>query len=103
MQEINEGDKVVIPMHRTPLHPRKYFWYSFLSEAVSTPEPFCGRKNYVNEKFQRCHQLSNPEHSIQFVAQCLNQLRYRLYLFIHSSFCAYNSRPNFARSFLHRV
>jgi len=24
-------------------------------------------------------------------------------LFIHSSFCAYNSRPNFARSFLHRV
>jgi hypothetical protein len=31
--------------------PRKYSWYSFLFEAESTPGPWCGRKNYVNEKF----------------------------------------------------
>jgi hypothetical protein len=29
--------------------PRKYSWYSFLLEAESTPEPQCGRKDYVNE------------------------------------------------------
>jgi len=34
------------------LYLRKYFWYSFLLEAESTPGPYCGRKDYVNEKFQ---------------------------------------------------
>jgi len=38
------------------LYPsRKYFWYSFLSEDESSPEPKCGRKNYVNEKFTLHH------------------------------------------------
>ena len=32
----------------TPLH----FFYQYLLEAESTPEPQCGRKDYVNEKFQ---------------------------------------------------
>jgi hypothetical protein len=32
--------------------PRKYSWYSFLLEDESTPRPQCGRKDYVNEKFQ---------------------------------------------------
>ena len=31
--------------------PRKYSWYSFLLEAESTPGPYCGRKDNVNEKF----------------------------------------------------
>ena len=31
---------------------RKYSWYSFLLEAGSIPGPQCGRKDYVNEKFQ---------------------------------------------------
>jgi hypothetical protein len=35
--------------------PKKYFWYSFLLEAESTPGPQCARKDYVNEKFQRHH------------------------------------------------
>jgi len=35
----HEGGKVVSPMHWPPLHPRKYFWYSFLLEAESTPGP----------------------------------------------------------------
>jgi len=35
-----------------PLYPIKYLWYSFLLEAVSTPGPQCGRKDFVFEKFQ---------------------------------------------------
>jgi hypothetical protein len=34
-----EGGKVVSPTHRPPLPHRKYSWYSFLSEAESTPGP----------------------------------------------------------------
>jgi len=51
-QSAHEGGKVVSPMHRPPLPPRKYSWYSFLLEAESTPGPQCSRKDYVNEKFQ---------------------------------------------------
>jgi len=45
------GGKVVSPTHKPHLHPRKYFWYSILLEADSTPGPYCGQKDYVNEKF----------------------------------------------------
>ena len=38
-QSAHEGGKVVSPTHRPPLPPRKYSWYSFLLEAVSTPGP----------------------------------------------------------------
>jgi len=38
-QLAHEGGKVVSPTHRSPLFPRKYSWYSFLSEAESTPGP----------------------------------------------------------------
>jgi len=34
-QSAYEGDKVVSPMHRPPLPPRKYSWYLFLLEAES--------------------------------------------------------------------
>jgi hypothetical protein len=44
-QSVHKGGKVVIPTHRPPLTPRKYSWYSFLLEAESTPEPFCGWKD----------------------------------------------------------
>jgi len=40
IQSGHEGGKVVSRMHRPPLHPRKYSWYSFLSEAGSNPGPF---------------------------------------------------------------
>jgi hypothetical protein len=33
------------------LYPTKYYWYSLLLEAKMTPEPQCGQKDYVNEKF----------------------------------------------------
>jgi hypothetical protein len=39
-----EGGKVVSPMHRPPLPPRKYSWYLFLLEAGSTPGPWCGER-----------------------------------------------------------
>jgi len=35
----HEGGNVVSPMHRPPLCPRKYSWYSFLLEAESNPGP----------------------------------------------------------------
>jgi hypothetical protein len=41
--------------------PRIYSWYSFLSETKSTPGPYCGRKEYVNKKFQWHHQESTRD------------------------------------------
>ena len=38
-QSAHEGGKVVSPMHRQSLPPKKYSWYSFLLEAESTPGP----------------------------------------------------------------
>jgi hypothetical protein len=51
-QSAHEGGKVVSPTHRPSLLSRIYSWYSFLLVAESTPRPKCGRKDYVNEKFQ---------------------------------------------------
>ena len=62
-QSAHEGGKVVSPTHRPPLPPRKYSWYSFLLEAEPTPGPYCGRKDYVNEKLQWHHRESNPRPS----------------------------------------
>jgi len=59
-QSTHEGGKVVIPTHRPPLPLRKYSWYSFLLEPELNPGPQCGRKDYVNEKFQLHHRESNP-------------------------------------------
>jgi hypothetical protein len=42
-------------------------------EAESTPGPYCGRKDYVNEKSQWHHLGIEPATS-RIVAQCLNQL-----------------------------
>jgi hypothetical protein len=46
-------------MHRPPSPHRKYSWYLFLLEFESTPGPYFGRKDYVNEKFQCYHRESN--------------------------------------------
>jgi hypothetical protein len=46
----------------------KYPWYSFLSETESTPGPQCGRKDYVNEKFQWHHRGTEPA-TFRLVAQ----------------------------------
>ena len=43
-QLAHEGGKVDSPMHRPPLSPRKYSWYSFLLAAESNPRPQCSRK-----------------------------------------------------------
>jgi hypothetical protein len=62
-QSAHEGGKVVSRTHRPALHTRKYSWYSFLLEVGSTPGPLCGRKDYVNEKFQWHHRESIPRPS----------------------------------------
>jgi hypothetical protein len=59
-------------MHRSPLPPRKYSWYSFMLEAESNLGPYCCRKDYVNEKFQWHREESNV------AAHCLNQLRHHI-------------------------
>ena len=51
-QFVHEGGKVVSPMRRPPLPPRKYPRFSFLLEAKSTAGLQCGRKDYVYEKLQ---------------------------------------------------
>ena len=38
-QSAHENGKFVSLTQRPPLHPRKYSWYSFLSEADSIPGP----------------------------------------------------------------
>jgi len=39
MTTAQDGGKVDSLMHRLPLAPKKYTWYSFLSETESTPGP----------------------------------------------------------------
>jgi len=39
MTMAQDGGKVVSLTHRPPLPPSKYYWYSFLLEAESTPGP----------------------------------------------------------------
>jgi len=49
--------------HRPPSPTGKYSWYPFLLKNESTPEPLCGRKDYVNEKFQLYQCELNPRPS----------------------------------------
>jgi hypothetical protein len=51
-QSAYEGGRIVSPTHRPPLPPSKCSWHSFLLETELTPGPQCGRKDYINEKFQ---------------------------------------------------
>ena len=44
-QSKRECSKVLSPTHRQPLSPRGNPWFSFLLEAESTPEPYCGQKD----------------------------------------------------------
>jgi len=74
-QSAHDGGKVVSPTHRPSLYPTKYSWDSFLLEAVSTPRPWCGQKDCVNENFQWHHLESNQRPS-RIAAQCRNQLHH---------------------------
>ena len=48
------------------LYPQESFWYSFSLGAESTPQPWCGRKEYVTEK------SSDTTGTVRLVAQHLN-------------------------------
>jgi hypothetical protein len=52
------------PYYTGRLYPRKYSLYTFLLETESTPGPQCGRKDYVNKKFQCHHRESKPRPSV---------------------------------------
>jgi len=51
------------------LPQRKYSWYSYLLEAESAPGSQCGRKDYVDKKFQSHHRESNPRLDCSAVPQ----------------------------------
>jgi hypothetical protein len=44
-QSAHEGGKGVSPTYLLSLPPRRYPWYSFMSEALSIPGPQCGQKD----------------------------------------------------------
>jgi len=43
---------IIMPYALAAFTSRKYYWNSFLLEAVSISGPQCGRNDYVNENFQ---------------------------------------------------
>ena len=50
MTTAQDGGKVFQPYAPVAFTPRKCSWYSFLSEAVSTPGPSCDRKDFMSMK-----------------------------------------------------
>jgi len=68
-------------MHRPPVPPRKYSWYSFLLQAESTPGPYCGRKVYMSEKFQWLHRETDARigavYEIKIVIYVFGLLKHR--------------------------
>jgi len=50
-QLAHESGEVDKATHRLTLSPSRYPCYSFLLECHSISGPYCGRKNYVDEKF----------------------------------------------------
>ena len=68
IQYQKEGDKVVSPTYRLPLRPRKYSCNSFL-EAESTHSAV-ERIRLVKSSIERA--------TLLLVAQCLNEMRYRV-------------------------
>ena len=76
-QSAHEGDKVVSPTHRLPLLPRKHSSYSFLLEAQSTP-PVLVRPEGLSQRKILITPTGNKPVTFRLVAQCLNQLLYRL-------------------------
>jgi len=58
-------------MHRPPLPPRKYSWYSFLLEAESIPWPQCDQKDFMSKKNPPTPAGIEPA-TFRFVARHIN-------------------------------
>jgi hypothetical protein len=63
--DVTESGSLNLPEPSGPHRPvmGMLYLYSFLLDAESTPGPQCGRKDYVNEKFQRHYRESTPQSS----------------------------------------
>ena len=75
-QSAHEGGKVVSLMHRSPLPPRKYSWYSFLLEAES-PQSHSAARRIVSMKNSN-ETFGNWTRDLPACSQCLNRLRHRV-------------------------
>jgi hypothetical protein len=58
-QSAHKGLQVVSPTHLLPLCPRKYFWYSILLVAESTPGPTIRSGNRTRD-FPACSAVPQP-------------------------------------------
>jgi hypothetical protein len=76
----HEGGEIISPTHRPPLSPRKYSLYSFLLKDESTPGPYevVRPEGLCQWKIPITPTGIEPA-TLRLVAQCLNQLRYRLH------------------------
>jgi len=73
-QLAHEGGNVS-PTHSRPLPRRKYYWYSFLLEAESTPGPYFWPEGLYQWKIPVTPLEIKPT-TFRLVAQSLNELRH---------------------------
>jgi len=66
-----DGGTVVSLTLRPLFTPKKYYWYSFLLEAESTPGPQCDRKDFMSMKNLLTPARVEPT-TFRFVVQHLN-------------------------------
>ena len=77
--------KLVSPLHRPPLHPRKYSWFLFLLDSESSPRAKVGPKVLC----QRIFPMTLPgieTATFRLVAEYLNKLRLRVPCELRSAF-----------------
>ena len=80
------------PYAPAALTPRKHSWYSFLSEAESTPGSKCDRKDFMSMKNPLTPTWIELA-TFRFVAQHLSQCATAVYLMqiiLHANLCIYS-------------
>ena len=79
-QSAHVDGKVVSPIHRPPLPPKKYFWYWFLLRDWVDPRAIVRQDGLCRRKIPMTPSGFEPA-TFRFVAQCLNRVPH-LFCFI---------------------